>query len=304
MKFQYFVLFFGWLLSLAVQAQNVDPAQRAGNGRDPARLNLASVNALVMDMDHKQVLFAKNADAVVPIASVSKLMTVMVALDANQPLDEVLPIKIDQTRELKGVFSRVRVGSQLTRKELILLTLMSSENRAAATLAHHYKFGYAKFIDAMNKKAKDLGLKGTQFVEPTGLSYSNVSTARDLAKLVQTAAKYPLIRQSSTTAKKDTRFKKPNYSLAFYNTNPLVRNNKWDIRLSKTGFNNKAGHCLVMLTEIDDRQVAVVLLDSFGKRSHVGDAARVKQWLETGKGGTVPTEAKNYERRKNRLSAT
>ena len=301
MKLRYWVLFFGWLVALSAQAQNAAPAKGT---RDPGRLNLASVNALVLDTKQKEVLFAKNADAVVPIASVSKLMTVMVALDANQPLDEVLPVKIDQTRELKGVFSRVRVGSQLTRKELILLTLMSSENRAAASLAHHYKHGYAKFIEAMNKKATDLGLQGTHFVEPTGLSYSNVSSARDLAKLVQTAATYPLIRQSSTTAKKDTRFKKPAYSLAFYNTNPLVRNNKWDIKLSKTGFNNKAGHCLVMLTDIGDREVAMVFLDSFGKRSHVGDAARVKQWLETGKGGTVPTEARSYEKRKNRLSAT
>ncbi len=303
MKLQSFVLVFCWLLSLAVQAQNVG-AGASANGRDPSRLALASVNALVMDTEHKQILFAKNPDAVVPIASVSKLMTVMVALDAKQPLDEVLPIKIDQTRELKGVFSRVRVGSQLTRKEIILLTLMSSENRAAATLAHHYKGGYAKFIQAMNQKAKDLGLTGTRFVEPTGLSYSNVSTARDLVKMVQAAATYPLIRQSSTTPKKDTRFSKPNYSLAFYNTNPLVRNNKWDIKLSKTGFNNKAGHCLVMLTDIGERQVAVVLLDSYGKRSHVGDAARIKQWLETGRGGTVPAEAKAYEKRKNRLSAT
>lgn len=305
MKVRFFAcVFFCWLLSINAQAQNPEGAGRSLPARDPSRLALASVNALVMDTKTKEVLFSKNPDAVVPIASVSKLMTVMVALDARQSLDEVLPIKIDQTRELKGVFSRVRVGSQLTRREIILLTLMSSENRAAATLAHHYTHGYAKFIQAMNQKAKDLGLTGTRFVEPTGLSYANVSTARDLAKLMQTAATYPLIRQSSTTAKKDTRFKKPNYALAFFNTNPLVRNGKWDIKLSKTGFNNKAGHCLVMLTDIGEREMAVVLLDSFGKRSHVGDAARVKQWLETGRGGTVPAAAKSYEQRKNKRRAT
>lgn len=268
--------------------------------RDPGKLDLASVNAMVVDTQTNQILYARNPDAVVPIASVSKLMTAMVILDAKQPLSEVINVEISQTRELKNVYSRVRLNSYQSRQEMLLLTLMSSENRAASTLAHHYPGGYAKFMAAMNAKAKSLGLKNTRFVEPTGLSYSNVSTARDLVKMVQAAAKYPLISQLSTTRNKSTRFIKPNYALNFVNTNPLVRQNKWDIHLSKTGFNNKAGHCLVMLTEVQNRTVAMVLLDSFGKSTHAGDAMRVKNWLETGRGGAVPAAAKSYALRKTR----
>lgn len=268
--------------------------------RDPGKLDLASVNAMVVDTQTNQILYARNPDAVVPIASVSKLMTAMVILDAKQPLSEVINVEIAQTKELKNVYSRVRLNSYQSRQEMLLLTLMSSENRAASTLAHHYPGGYTKFMAAMNSKAKNLGLKNTHFVEPTGLSYSNVSTARDLVKMVQAAAKYPLISQLSTTPNKSTRFIKPNYALSFVNTNPLVRQNKWDIHLSKTGFNNKAGHCLVMLTEVQNRTVAMVLLDSFGKSTHAGDAMRVKNWLETGRGGAVPAAAKSYVLRKTR----
>lgn len=275
-------------------------AKENGWQRDPDKLKLASLNAMIVDTDSNQILYARNPDAIVPIASVSKLMTAMVILDAKQPLDEIINVEISQTKELKNVYSRVRLNSYLSRREMLLLTLMSSENRAASTLAHHYPGGYTKFMAAMNAKAKSLGLKNTRFVEPTGLSYSNVSTARDLVKMVQTAAKYPLISQLSTTPNKYTRFNKPNYGLSFVNTNPLVRQNKWDIHLSKTGFNNKAGHCLVMLTEVQNRTVAMVLLDSYGKSTHAGDAMRVKQWLETGRGSTLPAAARSYALRKTR----
>lgn len=265
---------------------------------DPSRLDLASVGALILDSETQQVLYERNPDMVKPIASITKLMTAMVVLDAKQPLDEMLPIAIHETSELKNVFSRVRLQSQLTRKNIVLLMLMASENRAAATLAHHYPEGYDAFIKAMNAKAKALDMNNTRFVEPTGLSNENVSTARELAKLVNASASYEMISELSTTAMQDTRFKKPNYSLAFYNTNRLVRKNEWEILVSKTGFTNPAGQCLVMQAIIQERPVTLVLLDSFGKLSHVGDAARVKRWLETGKGGAVPASAKAYAKRK------
>ncbi len=288
------------LASLSTQAGNIPSTQLNSWHRDPGKLDLASVNALVMDTRNNAVLYSRNPNSVVPIASLSKLMTVMVILDAKQPLDERIAVAIQSTNELKNVFSRVRVDSQLTRKEMLLLTLMSSENRAAASLAHHYPGGYAKFIEAMNSKAKALGMHNTHFVEPTGLSYLNVSTAHDLAAMVSAASGYALIKEMSTTAKKDAHFSKPSYSLAFYNTNPLVRNGNWNITLSKTGFNNMAGHCLVMQTAINNRPVTMVLLDSFGKKSHVGDAGRVRRWLETGNGGLVPASAKDYVKRKAR----
>ncbi len=261
-------------------------------------LELASVNAMVVDARTREVLYANNPDAIVSIASISKLMTAMVVLDSGQPLSELIPVKIDQTPEMKNVFSRIRIGSVASRETLLLLALMSSENRASATLAHHYKDGYSAFIAAMNAKAKSLGMTNTRFVEPTGLSQHNVSTARDLTLLVQAAADYPLINELSTTPKKDVHVTKPRYTLAFYNTNPLVRNEHWNIQLTKTGFLNVAGRCLVMQTKINKRPVTVVLLDSFGKRSHVGDAGRIKQWLETGESASVPAAAKAYQQKR------
>lgn len=266
--------------------------------RDSARLELASANAMVIDTLTNEVLYSNNSDSVVPIASISKLMTAMVMLDTHQPLDEKISVQIDQTRELKNVFSRLRIGSVVSRRDMLLMTLMSSENRAAASLAHHYVGGYSAFIAAMNAKARALGMTNTHFVEPTGLSEKNVSSARDLTLMVQAAAKYALIKELSTTPKKDIRFSRPNYTLAFYNTNPLIQNHAWNIQLTKTGFINEAGRCLVMLTNINNRPLIMVLLDSYGKRSHVGDASRIRYWLETGNSTPVPTAAKAYQQRK------
>lgn len=266
---------------------------------NPAGLELASVNALVMDLNTHEILYNRNPDVVVPIASVSKLMTAMVMLDdTSSPMDEWISVDISSNPYMKGVYSRLRLKSELQRENMLLLTLMSSENRAATSLAHHYSKGYPAFIQAMNAKARALGMTHTRFVEPTGISEQNVSTARDLAKMVQAASRYAKIRQLSTTAKKDMRFRKPGYVYAFYNTNPLVRTSSWDIELSKTGFIDEAGRCLVMKAEVKNRPVAIVLLDSFGKRSHVGDASRVKRWLETGKSGSVHPSAKAYVARK------
>ncbi|KKM58594.1 D-alanyl-D-alanine endopeptidase [Yersinia pestis] len=263
-----------------------------------APLELASGSAMVVDLQTNKVIYANNADKVVPIASITKLMTAMVVLDAKLPLDEILSVDIDQTKELKGVFSRVRVNSEISRKDMLLLTLMSSENRAAASLAHHYPGGYNAFIKAMNAKAKSLGMNSTHYVEPTGLSINNVSTARDLAKLLMATKQYPLIGQLSTTTEKMATFREPHYTLPFRNTNHLVYNDKWNIQLTKTGFTNQAGHCLVMRTVIGKRPVALVVLDAFGKYTHFADANRLRSWIETGKAAPIPGAAKSYRQQK------
>lgn len=256
---------------------------------------LAAGSALLVDLKTNQVLYSSNPDFIAPIASVTKLMTAMVTLDAKQPLDEKLPIVIKDTAEMQGVFSRVRVGSQLSRHDTLLITLMSSENRAAASLAHHYPGGHEVFIQAMNAKAQALGMHNSHFVEPTGLSEKNVSSAHDLVLLIKAAQQYPLIKQFSTTDEKTIAFTKPNYTLGFRNTNALVHKDNWNIQLSKTGFTNSAGHCLVMSTEMNNRPVAFVVLDAFGKYTHMADANRLKKWLETGTVTPVPAAALSYK---------
>jgi D-alanyl-D-alanine endopeptidase (penicillin-binding protein 7) len=243
---------------------------------------LASGSAMVMDMQNHQVIYARNPDKQVPIASITKLMTAMVTLDAHLPMEEMLSVDISQTPEMKGVYSRVRLNSEISRKEMLLLALMSSENRAAASLAHHYPGGYDAFIKAMNAKAKALGMTHTHYVEPTGLSIDNVSTARDLTTLLIATKKYPLIGQLSTTTENTVAFKSPDYSLPFRNTNHLIYNPKWNIELTKTGFTNQAGHCLAMRTLIGNRAVSLVVLDAFGKYTHFADANRLRTWIETG----------------------
>ncbi len=264
----------------------------------PAMQELASGSALLVDLKTNEVLYSSNPDMVVPIASVTKLMTAMVVLDAKLPLDQALPVTIREAKEMQGVFSRVRIGSEISRREMLLLTLMSSENRAAASLAHHYPGGYSAFIQAMNAKARALGMSRTHYVEPTGLSERNVSSANDLVKLIRASRQYPLIQQFSTTGEKTVAFRKPDYTLGFRNTNALVRKNNWDIQLSKTGFTNAAGHCLVMSTTMKQRPVAFVVLDAFGKYTHMADANRLKKWLETGTVTPVPAAALAYKQQK------
>lgn len=263
-----------------------------------AQQELASGSALLIDLKTNEVLYSSNPDMVVPIASVTKLMTAMVVLDAQLPLDERLPVTIRDAREMQGVFSRVRIGSEISRREMLLLTLMSSENRAAASLAHHYPGGYSAFIQAMNTKAKALGMTQTRYVEPTGLSELNVSSAQDLVKLLKASQGYPLIEQFSTTDDKTVAFHKPNYTLGFRNTNGLVRKPDWSIQLTKTGFTNAAGHCLVMRTMMNQRPVAFVVLDAFGKYTHMADASRLKKWVETGKTTPVAPAALAYKQQK------
>jgi len=272
---------------------------------DPTKLQLASVNAMVVDVDTDEILYQRNPDAIVPIASLTKLLNALVVLDdlAQSPLDEWIAVDISQTSEMQNVFSHLRIGSQLQRRDMLLLALMSSENRAAATLAHHYSSGYAGFIKAMNAKAQALGMTNSHFVEPTGLSPNNVSTPRDLAHMLKVAASNPLISAMGTTSKKDMNFRKPRYSRAYYNTNPLVNSDNWNIVASKTGFINEAGRCLLMQVEIQHHHLAIVLLDSFGKRSPIGDAGRVRRWIETGNGGQVSPVALEYVKRKQKVLA-
>jgi D-alanyl-D-alanine endopeptidase (penicillin-binding protein 7) len=259
---------------------------------------LAAGSALLIDLKTGQELYSSNPDLRLPVASVTKLMTAMVALDAKLPLDEVLPITIRDTVEMQGVFSRVRIGSEISRRQMLHLALMASENRAAASLAHHYPGGHSAFVAAMNTKAKALGMHHSRFVEPTGMSEQNVSTARDLALMIKAAQQYPLIGQFSTDSEVTVAFRKPNYTLGFRNTNALVRKADWDIDLSKTGFTNAAGRCLVMLTSMNHRSVAFVVLGAFGKYTHMADANRLKRWMETGKVTPVPAAALSYKRQK------
>ncbi len=257
---------------------------------------IASGSAMIIDLNTNKVLYSSHPDLVRPIASITKLMTAMVVLDARLPLDQKLAVDISHTPEMKGIYSRVRLNSEISRRDMLLLALMSSENRAAASLAHHYPGGYNAFIRAMNEKAKALGMSHTRFVEPTGLSTENVSTARDLTRLLIASKQYPLLGQLSTTREEMATFSNPAYTLPFRNTNHLVYRDNWNIQLTKTGFTNAAGHCLVMRTLINNRPVALVVMDAFGKYTHFADASRLRTWLETGEVKPVPAAALAYKR--------
>ncbi|WP_437608348.1 D-alanyl-D-alanine endopeptidase [Erwinia sp. V71] len=259
---------------------------------------IASGSAMIIDLNTNKVIYASHPDLVRPIASITKLMTAMVVLDAKLPLDEKLKVDISHTAEMRGIYSRVRLNSEISRRNMLLLALMSSENRAAASLAHHYPGGYDAFIRAMNAKARALGMAHTRYVEPTGLSIENVSTARDLTKLLIASKNYPLIGELSTTHEDMAAFSSPNYTLPFRNTNHLVYKPDWNIQLTKTGFTNQAGHCLVMRTTINQRPVALVVLDAFGKYTHFADANRLRKWMETGKITPVPASALSYKKQK------
>ena len=240
---------------------------------------LRSSIAMIYDVRSGRPLYEKNADSVAPIASISKLMTAMVVLDAKLPMDAVITISREDMDRLKGTHSRMRPGMRLTRGELLKLALMASENRAAAALARTYPGGTEAEVAQMNAKARELGMLDTHFLEPTGLNSGNVSTAQDLVKMVMAAQAYPAIHQATTSSSHVV--EPAGYRPMMYrNTNPLVRNASWDIGLSKTGYINEAGRCLVMKANIEDRPVVIVLLDSWGKRTRIGDANRVKQWME------------------------
>lgn len=246
---------------------------------DPGRLALLSSSALVIDQSTGQAIFEKHPDEVTPIASISKLMTAMVVLDAKLDLNEVISIGEEDVDGLKGTRSRLPVGTTMTREAAMLLALMSSENRAAHSLGRHYPGGMQAFVAAMNRKALALGMRNSRFEEPTGLSSHNVSTAHDLARMVAAAAHYPEIRTYSTTAAAKVDLN--GQIRDFHNTNALVRSDNWEIGLSKTGYISEAGRCLVMQARVADKPVVIVLLDSVGKMTRVGDANRIKRWMES-----------------------
>jgi serine-type D-Ala-D-Ala endopeptidase (penicillin-binding protein 7) len=249
------------------------------NGRAPRQLVLRSAAAIVADQETGEFLLQKQATAVLPIASITKLMTAMVVLDAGIDLEESLTI---EQGDMVGLHRRIRallpVGTELTRREALLLALMASDNRCARALGRTYPGGLDACIIAMNAKAQSLGLIETHFEDPTGLSSGNVSSARDLVRLVDTAYQYNLIREF-TTCKKAS-IPSGRRVLEFHNTNRLVQNPRWEIGLSKTGFIGAAGRCLVMQAQVAERSLIIILLDSYGKLTRIGDANRIKHWLE------------------------
>jgi D-alanyl-D-alanine endopeptidase (penicillin-binding protein 7) len=248
-------------------------------------LALKSSVALVLDQDTSEVLFSKNTQAVLPIASLTKLMTGLIVVEAGLPLDEVMEITDADVDTEKFSRSHLRVGTRLTRGEMLHLALMSSENRAAHALGRYYPGGLDAFVDAMNRKAQALGMKDTSYVEPTGLSSRNQSSAPDLARLVKAASSHALIRELSTSP--ESRFAVGRRTLQFRNTNGLVRNPAWEIGLQKTGYIVEAGRCLVMQASMAGRKLIMVFLDSTGKNSRIGDAERVRHWIEHD--GQLPT---------------
>ena len=245
-------------------------------------LKLQSSAAVVFDEQEAKPLFAKNSTATQSIASITKLMTAMVVLDAKLPMEEIITVDSSDVDTLRNSSSRLAVGTSLSRGEMLRLALMSSENRAASALARTYPGSTPAFVAAMNRKAASLGMQHTRFVDSSGLHAENVSTAEDLVKMVTAGHRYDAIREYTTTAAYDVDMPGSRRSLEFKNTNALVRNkNKdWDIGLSKTGFITEAGRCLVMQVTIASKPMIIVLLDSVGKYTRIGDATRIKKWVE------------------------
>ncbi len=252
--------------------------QMAGLRNTDDELDLKSSVALVIDQDTDEVLFSKNSGAVLPIASITKLMTALVVTEAQLPLDEVLEVtQADVSATAGSGRSRLSLGTRLTRGEMLHLALMSSENRAAHLLGRTYPGGMEQFVHEMNAKAGALGMMDTRYVEPTGLSASNQSSAQDLTRLVKAASAHPIIREFSTTPEAAVPLGRR--TVQFRSTNGLVRNPEWDIGLQKTGYIAAAGRCVVMQAHLAGRQLIMVLLDSAGKYSRMGDAERIRKWL-------------------------
>jgi serine-type D-Ala-D-Ala endopeptidase (penicillin-binding protein 7) len=287
---------FAFTLGIAALSGSAMAESNGVAERSPDALQLASVQAVVSPLNGGDLLFAKRADRQVPIASITKLMTAMVILDAGQSLDEWITIVERDRPAPANAWSRLRIGSEARRGDLLRISLMSSENLATHVLARHYPGGFDAFVTAMNTKARTLGMTQTHFIDSTGLSSENTSTARDLVTLVRAAYEYDVIREFSVIGQRDVHFRSPRYTLSYVNTNPLTRSERWDVTLSKTGYLTDAGRCLVMVTRIEGEPMVFVMLDSFGMRTPLGDAGRIRRWLETGAGGTVAAPAREYER--------
>jgi serine-type D-Ala-D-Ala endopeptidase (penicillin-binding protein 7) len=261
-----------------VHLASISRYHRHHHRRAGAQPHLRSSEALVLDATSHKVLYARRADMPVPIASITKLMSTLVVAEANQPLDEQLQITSADRAIGRGAYSRLAVGTRLTRAQLFHLALMASENRAAHALGRNYPGGVAACVRAMNAKARELGMTHSHFVEPTGLSSGDTSTPDDLAKLVMAAAQSPVIRRYSTS--RGYIIRSGRRMVAYHNTDSLVDRRSWHIVVQKTGFTNAAGHCLVMQAVIDHHTIVMVLLNSWGKYTRVADARRVRQWMK------------------------
>ena len=261
------LMFFGLSTSLS-----------AVSSRTPRSLQLHSAAVVVQDEHTGELLLVKKANFAMPIASITKLMTAIVVLDRNLDMEETIAIEAVDKDTLRYSHSRLPVGTRLTRRQALLVTLMSSENRAAHALGRTFPGGIAALVAAMNQKARVLGLQETRFVDPTGLSEGNVSSAQDLIFLVEAAGRYPQIRAFST--QREGTISRGRRQLYFTNTNALIRNPGWHIDLSKTGYISEGGRCLVMQTQLGRRSVLIVLLNSSGRYTHFADAIRIKQWVE------------------------
>ncbi|MDP4909456.1 MAG: D-alanyl-D-alanine endopeptidase [Burkholderiaceae bacterium] len=261
-------------VATAASAKRAEAEQKSGNPSSGLRSNVV----FVQDLSSKTVLFSRNDEVARPIASITKLMTALIVVDAKQPLDEMLQITQADVDVVKFSRSRLAVGQRLSRGDMLHLALMSSENRAANALGRHYPGGMPAFVAAMNNKARELGMNNSRFVEPTGLSSGNVATPRDLVKLMQATAARPSIRYYTTNQQHEISAR--GHATLFRNTNRLVTNPNWDIKVSKTGFINEAGQCLVMVARINNRDTAIVLLNADGKGTRIGDAVKIRQLVQ------------------------
>ncbi|PVY76336.1 D-alanyl-D-alanine endopeptidase (penicillin-binding protein 7) [Tamilnaduibacter salinus] len=267
---------------------------------DPEGLELASVNAAVAPLEGDTTWYSKHPERSVPIASITKLMTALVVLESGEPMNEWLEVYERHREAPNNAYSRIRIGSELQRRNMLRLALMSSENLAAYTLARHHPGGFEAFVAAMNEQARALGMDQSHFVEPTGLSPRNRASADDLVALVRAIWQHPELRELTATGYYTARFREPRYNLRYGNTNVLVHRGRWDVKLTKTGYLSEAGRCLVMVSMMQGEPVITVLLDSFGTRTPIGDAGRVRRWLKIGQGGAIADAARRYEKQRNR----
>ncbi len=262
------------LIGLGQESRGAEDKLGAAKGPE-----VRSAMALVVDASSGEIIFERNVTSVVPIASITKLMTALVVLDARQPLDELVELTPDDRWKGKGAHSRIPVGAKISRADLLRLALMASENRAAQTLSRAYPGGRGAFVKAMNAKAKLLGMTQSRFADASGLSSQNVSSARDLSKLLNATSMSPLIREYSTLPSVEVRINKRS-TLVYRNTNLLIGKPDWEILVQKTGYTHDAGECLVMRAVLDEREVNLVLLNSFGKLTRTADARRIRRWME------------------------
>jgi D-alanyl-D-alanine endopeptidase (penicillin-binding protein 7) len=261
--------------------QNVVYAEQLDYSKYYSQLTVKSPKAIIYDAESGDIIYQKKANEKSSIASLTKLMTAMVLIDSNLDLDKKVTITKSDFDKIKGTTSRLWLGSELSRKELLSIALIASDNRAASAISNSYPGGKKAFVQAMNVKAKQLGMDDTSFADPTGLDKNNISTAIDLVKMTQAAQQYPLIRELSTSSYYEAHIKNKKIKLNYNNTNLLVRQGLWDIDISKTGYIREAGKCLIMQTKVMDKPIIMVFLKSYGKYTRTADAKRVKKWLES-----------------------